>query len=253
MSVYAARRAVDWPGGSAVKRHVLLLLGVETDHPRDSARLTLDEIAHKTGLARSTVIQSIRYWLDLGALERHSSRGRTPTEYRVLEPPEPTTNRPLQAVGSESQLTANRPSTDREPTGAERRNSARWDGDGDGEVVPRIPSSGDAVATTGLVIEEDLNQLIAEVSEHRELKLTQSQATRARQRAREALANGWPRDLILAGLVECSAFTPGAFEYAVDQFRRRRRPRQVPIERLSSAERSAEVLRRARTREDGKS
>jgi hypothetical protein len=257
MSVEAARRAVDWPGGSPLRRHVLLLLGVETDYPRDRVRLTLHEIANKTGLARSTVADSLSYWIKQGAIERYGSGGRNPSEYRVLEPPAPSANRPLRSDGSEPQPSANRPPTVRQPSANRPPLSVETPRVGMGMGMgmgksSRAPSPRDT-ETAALDVGEGLDRLIAEVGEHRELKLTRSQATRARQLAREALAKDWPRDLIVAGLAECSTFTPGAFEYAVDQVRRAHKPGRVPQERLNSAERTSEVLRRARSGEDGKS
>lgn len=66
----------------------------------------------------------------------------------------------------------------------------------------------------------DLDSLIAEVRAQRQPPLTRAQAVQARRQARDALEAGWDPRIIVAALVACSAFTNGAFTFAVDQLRR---------------------------------
>jgi hypothetical protein len=87
MSYQAARRALDWAGGTPKQRHVLLVIGEETDHRTDWAEgpeVSLAQLAKKTGWARSTVAIAIDEMLDMdGVLERQSGVGE-PNKYRVV-------------------------------------------------------------------------------------------------------------------------------------------------------------------------
>ncbi len=117
MSGTADRRAVTWDTGSSIQRHVLLFIAATTDHVSGWSKVTLEGLARGTGYARSTVAEVVRWWTDIGALERRGTRGRNSNEYRVLEP---SGNSPPKADGW-SARTVRQPSGNRPATVRQRR------------------------------------------------------------------------------------------------------------------------------------
>ena len=94
MSHQGSARALEWPGGTSIERHVLLVIGAKTDHHTDIASLTLDELATKTGYSRSTVSTAVDTLVGIGRLGRETSGGRRASgnhggrpanSYRVLD------------------------------------------------------------------------------------------------------------------------------------------------------------------------
>ena len=111
MSHQASRRALEWRGGTTTERHVLAVIGIETDHHTDWATVTLEELAKETGCARSTIIATVARLVAMEVLERQGSGGRNPTRYRVLG----SDNRPARPDGS--QASTDRPDRSVQPTG----------------------------------------------------------------------------------------------------------------------------------------
>jgi hypothetical protein len=110
------------------------------------------------------------------------------------------------------------------------------------EVLPTsAPDSAEGEVALGL----RLNEIVADIGRHRGLPLTRGEAIDARKVARDALKAGWPAELIAKALAEVRAFTPRALTYAISRLRDEHHPRPVPPDRMSAAERSAEVLRKA--------
>jgi IclR helix-turn-helix domain len=276
VSVDAARRAIDWAGGTTVQRHVLLTIGVDGDALTDWANVGLERLARETGYSRSTVSEAVRAMVALGVLERRGSGGRKFSQYRVASAEAPATDRPGRAVAqppTARQPPGNRPATARQPPGdnfgTSRNAPLKGKGKGKGSLTPlppiERPASGEvvevlpspALAPDGaggeLALGRHLDEIIASASARRPEPISHQQAREARKIARDRLAAGWPPERIVDGLAECLAFTTASFDYADGLRRRRERPAQVPPERMSAMERSSLALHRALSGEDGKS
>lgn len=187
---------------------------------------------HSDGLAGSNTQSNST------AIPRHPDRNTpsTSTDYPVTVTGEPV----IEPVKNRYKRTA-------PPTPQRRAEVIR------SEVLPAPAPNG---AGGELAKGRGLYELITDVRDRRAGQgrpLTRGQAASARRLAADALGAGWDRDLIVAALSECSAFSRGAFDYAADQVRRQTTGEQLAVKRMSAVERSSQALRRAISGEDGKS
>jgi hypothetical protein len=189
---------------------------------------------------------------------RAGGRGR-PTVWRVFTEP-----KDLPSVrGHSGEMTSHTEGNDLSKTG-ERPLTPRFTTRQDPSIDPSVVSHARELVTPELlpapapdgagnrnpggelVMGERLDRLIAAVNEHRQPPLTRAQAVAARKLARDCLQAGWDPRLIVAALVATAAFTMNAVTFAVDQLRRQHQPAPIAWDRMSAAERSEEVLRRAK-------
>jgi hypothetical protein len=241
------------------RRLVLVALAYHAHEDGTEARPGMERLSRVTAMVPRSVMRHLAALEAAGWIVRDRRRapGR-PTVWRVRTSPHEVTAAPPKggAIGD-------RNSTQEVTETTRIGDSARFGNRHEPSIEPSIvsharelltpevlpaPAPGGAGREPGLdelAKGERLDRLIAAVNEHRQPPLTRAQAVAARKLARECLEAGWDPRLVVAALAATSAFTVNALTFAVDQLRRQHAPAPIPWDRMSAAERSAEVLRRA--------
>jgi DNA-binding Lrp family transcriptional regulator len=217
---------------------------------------SLSMLAEWLGVDRGTVTRRLQRLEEAGVIERDRSRGHHRTSYRLLVSaassvpnsranatvdPDPTVApAPQSTVAPAPQLTGRDSGASATVTVAfdALRQSRQRDTNTEGtrertrELFPAVSANSNSTARAEE--ETTLSNVIRAVRERRSDPLTRDQAREARRIARDRLRAGWTPERVVAVLVETSAFTTAAVDYAASSSKRRG---------TSAAERSAQVLR----------
>jgi hypothetical protein len=235
MSLEATMWARDQRGLGAPERLVLLNLADKVRKAQCRAWPGVETIADEENLGETTVRRALRVLERLGLIgkERPGGGYRKTTVYRLALPNYPADPAGLWDEDNPADAAENpagsaiypaaaaiypaapAPESSRtsyEPVTATSREIVTP------EVLPGLRAPAGARGELAKVAH--LNELIAAVNERRQPPLTREQAVQAQKLARDAVAAGWDDGLVVAALATTTAFTRGAFDFAVGQLRR---------------------------------